>query len=46
MVIRESGEADATDAAGLGRELATRMLTLGAAGLMRGERTDGNGAHD
>jgi hydroxymethylbilane synthase len=46
MVIRERGEADATDAAGLGRELAARMLTLGAAGLMRAERTDGNDAHD
>jgi len=46
MVIRERGEADATDAAGLGRELATRMLTLGAAGLMRWMRTDGNDAHD
>ncbi len=46
MVIRERGEADATDAAGLGRELAARMLTLGAAGLMRAERSDGNDAHD
>jgi hydroxymethylbilane synthase len=46
MVIRERAEADATDAAGLGRELATRMLTLGAAGLMRAERTDGNDADD
>jgi hypothetical protein len=46
MVIRERAEAGATDAAGLGRELATRMLTLGAAGLMRAERSDGNEAHD
>lgn len=46
MVIRERGEADAMDAAGLGRELAIRMLTLGAAGLMRWMRTDGNDAHD
>jgi hydroxymethylbilane synthase len=42
MVIRERGEANAADAAGLGRELAARMLALGAAGLMRGENTDGN----
>ncbi len=51
MVIRESGEADAADAADLGRELAARMLALGAAGLMRGERFsqidgDGNDTHD
>jgi hydroxymethylbilane synthase len=46
MMIRERGEADVTDAAGLGRELATRMLTLGAAGLMRWMRTDGNDAHE
>jgi hydroxymethylbilane synthase len=46
MVIRERGEADATNAAGLGRELAKRMLTLGAAGLMRWMRTDGNDVHD
>jgi hydroxymethylbilane synthase len=45
MVIRERGEADAADAARLGRELAARMLTLGAAGLMRAERT-GNDADD
>ena len=46
IVIRERGEADAADAASLGRELAERMLALGAAGLMRGERlsqTDGDG---
>jgi hydroxymethylbilane synthase len=46
MVIRERGEADAADAAGLGRELAARMLALGAARLMRGENTDGNDGHD
>lgn len=46
MVIRERGEADAADAASLGRELAARMLALGAAGLMRGENTDGNDGHD
>ena len=46
MVIRERGEANAADATGLGRELAARMLALGAAGLMRGENTDGNDAHD
>jgi hydroxymethylbilane synthase len=46
MVIRERGEADAADAADLGRELAARMLALGAAGLMLGENTDGNDAHD
>jgi hydroxymethylbilane synthase len=37
MVIRERGEAETADAARLGRELAARMLALGAAGLMRGE---------
>lgn len=46
MVIRERGEADLADAAGLGRGLAARMLALGAAGLMRGENTDGNDAND
>jgi hydroxymethylbilane synthase len=51
MVIRERGEADAADAAGLGRELAARMLALGAAGVMRGEKFsqvdgDGNDKHD
>jgi hydroxymethylbilane synthase len=51
MVIRERGEADAADAAALGRELAARMLALGAAGLMRGEQSsqidgDGNDTHD
>jgi hydroxymethylbilane synthase len=46
MVIRERDEADAADAAALGRELAARMLALGAADLMRGEDTNGNDAHD
>jgi hydroxymethylbilane synthase len=46
IVIRESGEADAGDAARLGRELAARMLALGAADLMRADETDGDGAHD
>ena len=45
MVVREHGEADATDAARLGRELAARMLALGAADLMGGY-TDRNDAHD
>ncbi len=34
MVVRERGEADVADAASLGRELAARMLALGAADLM------------
>ena len=46
MVIRERGEADAADAARLGRELAARMLALGAADLMRAEKSNGNDAHD
>jgi hydroxymethylbilane synthase len=51
MVIRERGEADAADAARLGQELAARMLALGAADLMRPDRTntghtDGNDGHD
>jgi len=46
MMIRERGEADAADVVGLGRELAARMLALGAASLMRGENTDGNDADD
>jgi hydroxymethylbilane synthase len=46
MVIRERGEAHAADAADLGRELAARMLALGAAGLMRAEDIYGNDAHD
>jgi len=46
MVIRERGEAPAADAARLGRELAARMLELGAADLMRAEKTNGNDAHD
>jgi hydroxymethylbilane synthase len=46
MVIRERGEAEAADAARLGRELAARMLALGAADLVRAEKTNGNDAHD
>jgi hydroxymethylbilane synthase len=46
MVIRERGEAQTADAARLGRELAARMLALGAAGLMRAEKTNGNDTHD
>ena len=46
MVVRERGEASAADAARLGRELAARMLALGAADLMRAENTDGDEAHD
>jgi hydroxymethylbilane synthase len=45
MVIRERGEADAPDAARLGRELAARMLALGAADLM-GAKTDRDDAHE
>jgi hydroxymethylbilane synthase len=45
IVIRESGEADAGDAAQLGRELAARMLALGAADLMRADDTDEDDAH-
>ena len=46
MVIREHGEAETADAARLGCELAERMLALGAAGLMRAEKTNGNDTHD
>jgi hydroxymethylbilane synthase len=46
MVIRERGEAEMADAARLGRELAARMLALGAAGLMHAGKTNGNDAHD
>ena len=46
MVIRECGEAETADAARLGRELAARMLALGAAGLIRAEKTNGKDAHD
>jgi hypothetical protein len=46
MVIRERGEAETADAARLGRELAARMLALGAAGLMRAEKINGKDAHD
>jgi hydroxymethylbilane synthase len=42
MMIRERGEAESADAAHLGRELAARMLALGAADLMRAEKTNGN----
>lgn len=45
MIVREHGEADAADAARLGRELAARMLALGAADLVSGN-TDRNDAHD
>jgi hydroxymethylbilane synthase len=45
MIVREHGQADATDAARLGRELAVRMLALGAADLVGGN-TDRNDAHD
>jgi hydroxymethylbilane synthase len=45
MAIRERGEADAPEAARLGRELAARMLALGAADLM-GAKTDRDDAHD
>jgi hydroxymethylbilane synthase len=45
MIVREHGEADATEAARLGRELAARMLALGAADLVGGN-TDRNDAHD
>jgi hydroxymethylbilane synthase len=46
MVIRERSEADAVDAVRLGRELAARMLALGAAGLLRADKTNGNDADD
>jgi len=45
MVIRERGEADPREAARLGRELAARMLALGAADLMSAN-TDKGDAHD
>jgi hydroxymethylbilane synthase len=45
IVIRERGEADGRDAALLGRDLAARMLALGAASLM-GAKTDRDDAHD
>jgi hydroxymethylbilane synthase len=45
IVVRERGEADAADAARLGRELAARMLSLGAADLI-GAKTDRDDAHD
>jgi hydroxymethylbilane synthase len=46
IVVRERGEADASDAARLGRDLAARMLALGAADLMRAENTNRDEAHD
>jgi hydroxymethylbilane synthase len=45
MVVRDRGEADAADAARLGRDLAARMLSLGAAGLL-GPKTNREDAHD
>ena len=45
IVVRERGEADAAGAARLGRELAARMLALGAADLI-GAKTDRDDAHD
>jgi hydroxymethylbilane synthase len=45
MVVRDRGEADAADAARLGRELAARMLSLGAAGLLSAS-TNRDDAHD
>jgi hydroxymethylbilane synthase len=45
MIVREHGQAEAADAARLGRELAARMLALGAADLLGGN-TDRNDAHD
>jgi hydroxymethylbilane synthase len=45
MVVRERGEADAAGAARLGRELAARMLALGAADLI-GAKTNRDDAHD
>jgi hypothetical protein len=44
-VVRERGEADAADAARLGRELAARMLAAGARDLI-GAMTDRDDAHD
>jgi hydroxymethylbilane synthase len=45
VVVRERGEAHAADAARLGRELAARMLALGAEDLI-GAKTDRDDAHD
>jgi porphobilinogen deaminase len=45
VVVRERGEADAADAARLGRELAARMLAVGAQDLI-GAMTDRDDAHD
>jgi hydroxymethylbilane synthase len=44
-LVRERGEADAADAVRLGRELAARMLALGAADLI-GAKTDRDDAHE
>ena len=46
MVVRERGEASAADAARLGRDLAERMLAVGAADLMRAENINGDDEHD
>jgi hydroxymethylbilane synthase len=45
IALRERGEADAGDAARLGRDLAARMLARGATDLM-GAKTDRDDAHD
>jgi hydroxymethylbilane synthase len=45
VVIRDRGEANVADAARLGRELAVRMLALGAADLISA-KTDRDEAHD
>jgi hydroxymethylbilane synthase len=45
MVVRDRGEAAAADAARLGRELAARMLSQGAAGLLSAS-TNKDDAHD
>jgi hydroxymethylbilane synthase len=45
MVVREHAEGDAADAAGLGRDLAARMLARGAARLI-GATTNRDDAHD
>ena len=45
MVVHERGESDLGDPALLGRELAARMLALGAADLI-GAMTDRDDGHD
>ena len=45
MMVRERGESDARDAAGLGRELAARMLALGVSDLIAA-KTDRNDADE